>query len=72
VNYLLEKDIALGKQMAQEVERKLRLSTIRWSRSTSTVWAKNLVCNSDAKVPFTIKVLDTDEVNALRFRAASF
>jgi predicted Zn-dependent protease len=62
--YSIEKEIALGKQMALEVEREGRL--IYDERITEYIsrLGQNLVRNSDAKVPFTIKVLDSDEVNA--------
>ncbi|HEV3200899.1 MAG TPA: M48 family metallopeptidase [Bryobacteraceae bacterium] len=62
--YSLEREIALGRQMALEVERESR--TV-WDASVSEYvnrLGQNLVRNSDAKVPFTIKVLDSDEVNA--------
>jgi len=62
--YSIEKEIALGKQMAQEVEREARL--VRDDMVTEYVnrIGQNLVRNSDAKVPFTLKVIDSDEVNA--------
>jgi hypothetical protein len=42
----------------------------RRSPSRSIDWAKPLSANSDAKVPFAIKVIDTEDVKSLRFRAA--
>jgi predicted Zn-dependent protease len=62
--YSIEKEIALGKQMAEEVEREGRL--VYDERVTEYVnrLGQNIVRNSDAKVPFTIKVLDSEDVNA--------
>ncbi len=62
--YSLEREIALGKQMAQEVEREARLVDDPVVTEYVNRLGQNLVRNSDAKVPFTIKVIDSDEVNA--------
>ncbi len=62
--YSIEKEIALGKQMAQEVEREARLVSDPAVTEYVNRLGQNLVRNSDAKVPFTIKVIDSDEVNA--------
>jgi beta-barrel assembly-enhancing protease len=62
--YSLEKEIALGKQLAQEVERSARLVDDPVVTEYINRVGQNLVRNSDARVPFTIKVIDSDEVNA--------
>ena len=62
--YSLEKEIALGKQMAQEVEREAKVVDDAVVAEYVNRLGQNLVRNSDAKVPFTFKVLGTDEVNA--------
>jgi predicted Zn-dependent protease len=62
--YSLEKEIALGKQMAAEVEREAKLVDDPTITEYVNRLGQNLVRNSDAKVPFTIKVIDSDEVNA--------
>jgi predicted Zn-dependent protease len=62
--YSIEKEIALGKQMAQEVEREAKLINDPVITEYVNRLGQNLVRNSDAKVPFTIKVIDSDEVNA--------
>jgi predicted Zn-dependent protease len=62
--YSLEKEIALGKQMAQEVEREARIVQDPVVSEYVNRVAQNLVRNSDAVVPFTVKVIDSDEVNA--------
>ena len=62
--YSIEKEIALGKQMAEEVERQARLVDDGTITEYVSRLGQNLVRNSDAKVPFTIKVIDSEEVNA--------
>ncbi len=62
--YSLEKEIALGKQLAQEVEQYSKLIDDPVVSEYVNRVGQNLVRNSDAKVPFTIKVLDAEEVNA--------
>ncbi len=62
--YSLEREIALGRQMALEVERESRPVYDSAVSEYINRLGQNLVRNSDAKVPFTIKVLDSDEVNA--------
>jgi len=60
----IEKEIALGRSLANEVEKSVKL--IQDPEVTEYVnrVGQNLVRNSDAKVPFTIKVIDSDEINA--------
>lgn len=70
--YSLEKEIALGKQMAQEVERQAKIIDDPVVAEYVNRLGQNLVRNSDAKVPFTIKVLDTDEVNAFALPGGFF
>jgi predicted Zn-dependent protease len=70
--YSLEKEIALGKQMAQEVEQQARIVDDPVIAEYVNRVGQNLVRNSDAKVPFTIKVVDTDEVNAFALPGGFF
>jgi len=70
--YSLEKEIALGKQMAQEVERQAKLIDDPVISEYVNRVGQNLVRNSDAKVPFTIKVIDSDEVNAFALPGGFF
>jgi predicted Zn-dependent protease len=62
--YSLEHEIALGKSLAQEVERSSKLIDDPVVTEYVNRVGQNLVRNSDARVPFTIKVIDSDEVNA--------
>ncbi len=70
--YSLEKEIALGKSMAQEVEHDARIIDDPVISEYVNRLGQNLVRNSDAKVPFTIKVLDSDEVNAFALPGGFF
>jgi predicted Zn-dependent protease len=62
--YSLEREIALGQQLSSQVEASSRL--LRDSRVQNFVddVVQNLVRNSDSQVPFTVKIIDSDEVNA--------
>ena len=70
--YSLEKEIALGKQLATEVERQAKVIDDPIIAEYINRIGQNIVRNSDAKVPFTIKVLDTDEVNAFALPGGFF
>ena len=70
--YSLDREIALGKQLAQEVEREAKVIDDPIIAEYVNRVGQNLVRNSDAKVPFTIKVLDTEEVNAFALPGGFF
>src|SRR5579872_7059149 len=70
--YSLEKEIALGKQLAQEVERQAKIIDDPVIAEYVNRVGQNLVRNSDAKVPFTIKVIDTEDVNAFALPGGFF
>jgi beta-barrel assembly-enhancing protease len=70
--YSLEKEIAIGKQLAQEVERQAKIVDDPVIAEYVNRLGQNLVRNSDAKVPFTIKVLDSEEVNAFALPGGFF
>lgn len=70
--YSIEKEIGLGKQMAQEVERGAKVVDDPVIAEYVNRVGQNLVRNSDAKVPFTIKVLDSQEVNAFALPGGFF
>jgi len=73
VNFFsLEREIALGKQLAQEVERQAKIIDDPVIAEYVSRVGQNLVRNSDAKVPFTIKVLDSEEVNAFALPGGFF
>jgi beta-barrel assembly-enhancing protease len=70
--YSLEKEIQLGKSMAQEVEQGVKIVDDPVVAEYVNRVGQNLVRNSDAKVPFTIKVVDSDEVNAFALPGGYF
>jgi len=70
--YSLEHEIALGKSLAQEVERTSKLIDDPVVTEYVNRVGQNLVRNSDARVPFTIKVIDSDEVNAFALPGGFF
>src|SRR2546430_1074612 len=70
--YSLEKEIALGKQLAQEVERQAKIIDDPVIAEYVNRVGQNLVRNSDAKVPFTIKGLDSEEINAFALPGGFF
>ena len=68
----LEKEIALGKQLAQEIERQVKLLNDPEITEYVSRVGQNLVRNSDSRVPFTIKVVDSDEINAFALPGGFF
>ena len=70
--YSLEEEIALGKSMAQQVEQQSRVIQDPVISEYINRIGQNLVRNSDAQVPFTIKVLDDDEWNAFALPGGFF
>ncbi len=70
--YSLEKEIAIGKQLAQDVERQAKIINDPVIAEYVNRVGQNLVRNSDAKVPFTIKVIDSEEVNAFALPGGFF
>ncbi len=70
--YSIEKEIGIGKQMAQEVERQARVVDDPIIAEYVNRIGQNLVRNSDAKVPFTIKVVDDESINAFALPGGFF
>ena len=70
--YSLEGEIRMGKQYAQEVESTSKLIRDPVISEYVNRIGQNLVRNSDAQVPFTIKVIDSDEVNAFALPGGFF
>jgi predicted Zn-dependent protease len=62
--YSLEREIALGRQLAEEVQRQSRLVEDPIVAEYVNRLGQNLVRNSDAKVPFTFKIIQDDTLNA--------
>jgi beta-barrel assembly-enhancing protease len=70
--YSLEHEIALGKQLAQEVDKSAKFIDDPVINEYVNRVGQNLVRNSDARVPFTIKVIDSDVVNAFALPGGFF
>ena len=70
--FSLEREISLGKSLAQEVERSSKMIDDPVVTEYVNRVGQNLVRNSDARVPFTIKVIDSDEVNAFALPGGFF
>src|SRR5277367_6024851 len=70
--YSLEHEIALGKQLSAEVERQAKFINDPVVNEYVNRVGQNLVRNSDAQVPFTIKVIDSDVVNAFALPGGFF
>lgn len=67
-----EKEVALGRQLALEVEQQAKLIDDPVVTEYVNRVGQNVVLNSDAKIPFTIKVIDSDEVNAFALPGGFF
>ena len=70
--YSLETEIRMGKQYAMQVENSVKLVQDPVVNEYVNRIGQNLVRNSDAQVPFTIKVIDSDEVNAFALPGGFF
>jgi predicted Zn-dependent protease len=70
--YSLEHEIQLGKQLSAEVERQAKFINDPVVTEYVNRVGQNLVRNSDAQVPFTIKVIDSDVVNAFALPGGFF
>jgi len=70
--YSLEKQIAMGRSYAQQVEATSKMVSDPVITEYVNRVGQNLVRNSDAQVPFTIKVVDTDDINAFALPGGFF
>lgn len=68
----LEKEIAMGKQYAQQIEQSARMVEDATVNEYVDRLAQNLVRHSDAKVPFTVRVIDSDAINAFALPGGFF
>jgi beta-barrel assembly-enhancing protease len=67
-----EKEMAIGRQLALQVEQQSKLVEDPIVTEYVNRVGQNVVLHSDAKVPFTIKVIDSDEVNAFALPGGFF
>ena len=70
--YSTDTEIKMGKQYAMMVESSVRMIQDPVITEYVNRIGQNLVRNSDAKVPFTIKVIDSDEINAFALPGGFF
>jgi len=70
--YSIEKQVAMGKAYAQQVEAQTKMITDPVVTEYVNRIGQNLVRNSDSQVPFTIKVIDSDEINAFALPGGYF
>src|SRR5690349_2210276 len=67
-----EKEVRMGREAAAEVDRQARFVDDPIITEYVNRVGQNIVLHSDAKVPFTIKVIDSDEVNAFALPGGFF
>src|SRR5690349_3063170 len=70
--YSIEGQIRMGKQFSQQVESQSKMITDPAITEYVNRVGQNLVRNSDSQVPFTIKVIDSDDVNAFALPGGFF
>lgn len=67
-----EKEVRLGRELAAQVDREAKFVEDGVVSEYVNRVGQNIVLHSDAKVPFTIKVIDSDEVNAFALPGGFF
>jgi predicted Zn-dependent protease len=70
--YSTESEIKMGKGYSMEIEKSTKFITDPVVTEYVNRIGQNIVKNSDCKVPFTIKVIDSDEVNAMALPGGFF
>ena len=70
--YSIDKEVRIGKQYAQQVEQTVKLIDDPIVGEYVNRVGQNIVRNSDCKVPFTIKVVDDDSINAFALPGGFF
>src|SRR5215211_3981258 len=68
----IDKEVALGRQLAAEVERQAKFIDDPVITEYINRVGQNVVLHSDSRIPFTIKVIDSDEVNAFALPGGYF
>ena len=70
--YSTDSEIRMGRQYAAEIEKSTKFITDPVITEYVNRIGQNIVKNSDCKVPFTIKVIDSDEINAMALPGGFF
>ena len=66
----IAREMTIGRQATRRFERRVKLLKDATVQEYVDLIAQNLARNSDARVPITIKIVDSNEVNAVSFPAA--
>ena len=67
-----EKEVKIGRELAAEVDRQAKFIDDPVITEYVNRVGQNIVLHSDANIPFTIKVIDSDEVNAFALPGGFF
>ncbi|MDQ5844082.1 MAG: M48 family metallopeptidase, partial [Acidobacteriota bacterium] len=67
-----EKEVRIGRELAAEVDRQAKFIEDPVITEYVNRVGQNIVLHSDARIPFTIKVIDSDEVNAFALPGGFF
>jgi len=70
--YSQESEVNMGRQYAAQLDRSIKFISDPVVTEYVNRIAQNLVRNSDAKIPFTVKVIDADDVNAFALPGGFF
>jgi len=70
--YSVDTEIKMGKMYSEEIEKSTKFITDPVVVEYVNRIGQNIVKNSDCKVPFTIKVIDSDEINAMALPGGFF
>ncbi len=67
-----EKEVRLGRELAAEIDRQAKFIEDPLITEYVNRVGQNIVLHSDARIPFTIKVIDSDEINAFALPGGFF
>jgi len=70
--YSVDSEIKMGKMYASEIEKSTKFITDPVVVEYVNRVGQNIVKNSDCKVPFTIKIIDSDVINAMALPGGFF
>jgi predicted Zn-dependent protease len=62
--YSMDKEMRIGRELSADVERKAKFITDPAITEYINRVGQNIVLRSDAKIPFTIKIIDSPDINA--------
>lgn len=68
----IDKEVRMGREYAAEIDRQAKFVDDPMITEYINRVGQNIVLHSDSKIPFTIKVIDSDEVNAFALPGGFF